>query len=214
MTRPFLYATTNPGKMMEIRNLMRTFDLDLLAPQDIGLDLDVAEDGTTLEENARLKAQAYLDALAAAGRDDVVVMADDTGLEIDALGGEPGIHVRRWLGYTMEDEAIIDLCLSKMAGIAPAQRGAQFRTVIALGAPGMPLKLFDGTLRGVIQEQPGMLRIPGFPFEALFSVPEWGMLLGEIHYLPVEQKATYITHREHAVRRALPAIRALVTNGA
>lgn len=210
MMRPLLYATTNPGKVMEIRKLMQGFGLDMLAPQDVGLDLDVPEDGATLEDNARLKAQATLDALAAQGRDDVVVMADDTGLEIDALDGEPGIHVRRWAGYLMTDEAIIDLCLAKLAGVPLAQRGAQFRTVIALGASGVPLALFDGTLRGVILEEPAPLRIAGFPFESLFYVPEWGTLLGEIYQLPAAQKAAFVTHRELAVRRALPAIRALV----
>ncbi|WP_162909461.1 non-canonical purine NTP pyrophosphatase [Aggregatilinea lenta] len=210
MNRRLLYATSNPGKIMEIRALMERFDLDLLAPQDVGLDLDVLEDGTTLEENARLKARGYLDALAAQGRTDLVVMADDTGLEIDALGGEPGIHVRRWAGYLMTDQEIIDLCLAKLARVPLDRRGAQFRTVIAIGLPDEPLALFDGTLRGVIQEQPDALRIEGFPFEALFFVPEWGVLLGRIHQLPAEQKAAFVTHREHAVRRALPAIRALL----
>ena len=210
MTRQLLYATMNPGKVMEIRKLMGSFGLDLLAPQDIGLDLDVPEDGTTLEDNAQLKAQAYLDALAQQGREDVVVMADDTGVEIDALGGEPGIHVRRWAGYRMTDQAIIDLCLTKLADVPLESRGAQFRTVLALSASDASLALFDGTLRGIILEQSAPLRIAGFPFESLFYVPEWGQLLGEIHHLPAEQKAAFVTHREHAVRRALPAIRALL----
>lgn len=208
--RHLLYATSNPGKIMEVRKVLDDLGLDLLAPRDLGLTLDVPEEGRTLEENARAKALAYLDALAAQGRRDIVVLADDTGVEIDALSGEPGIHVRRWAGYPMTDEAIIALCMARLAGVPLDRRGAQFRTVIALGAPGGPIECFNGTLCGVIVEQPAPLRIPGFPFEAIFYVPEWGRLLGEVHALPAGQKRAYGTHRERAVRRALPAIRRLL----
>lgn len=211
--RQLLYATSNPGKLMEVRKVLSDLGLDLLAPADLGLALDVPEEGRTLEENAHAKARAYLDVLAAQGRRDVVVLADDTGVEIDALDGEPGIHVRRWAGHTMTDEAIIALCMARLAGVPPSRRGAQFRTVIALGVPGGAIERFDGTLRGVIVEQPAPLRIPGFPFESIFYVPEWGYLLGEVHALPAEQKRAYLTHRERAVQRALPAIRRLLDGG-
>lgn len=201
MSRRLLYATTNPGKVMEMRKLFTTAGIEMFAPADVGLVLDVDETGQSLEENATLKARAYLDHL----RNGYVVIGDDTGVEIDALNGEPGIHVRRWTGQRMTDEAIIAYCLEQMRGIT--QRGAQFRTVFAVGVPGEELVMFDGTLRGVILEEADPLRIEGFPFESIFYVPEWGKLLGEIHFLPDEEKAQYVTHRERALQQALEHIR-------
>jgi XTP/dITP diphosphohydrolase len=205
--RPLLYATTNPGKIMEVRHLLATAGLPIVAPDEIGLLLDVPEPGATLEENATLKARAYLERLPPG---EFVVVADDTGVEIDALGGEPGVRVRRWTGQArMSDEAIIAHCLERLRGVPPPRRGAQFRTALAVGVAPDAIALFDGTLRGVILEQPDALRIEGFPFESLFYVTEWGMLLGAMHLLPAEQKAGFVTHRERALRRALPHIRAL-----
>ena len=207
MTRQLLYATTNPGKMMEVRTIFQTVGLDLVSPADLGLALDVAESGTSLEENAALKAHAYLDLL---DGQDYVVIGDDTGVEIDALGGEPGIHARRWDGSRMTDEAIIAFCLARMKGIPPDRRGAQFRTVFAIGAPGSEIDLFDGTLRGVILEHADPLRIEGFPFESIFYVPDWGRLLGSVYHLPPDEKAPFVTHRERALRHALPRLRELL----
>ncbi len=205
--RQLFYATTNPGKVGEVRQIMRTLGLDILSPADLNLTFDVPETGSTLEENALLKARAYLEYLPP---DEFVVIADDTGVEIDALGGEPGIHVRRWIGQgRMSDEAIITYCLARLDGVPRERRGAQFRTVIAVGVAPDALSFFEGTLRGVILEQANPLRIPGFPFESIFYVPDWGMLLGQVHQLPAEQKARYLTHRERALRQALPRIHAL-----
>jgi XTP/dITP diphosphohydrolase len=206
-TRQLLYATTNPGKVFEVRKILNSYGIPMLSPADIGLTLDVPEPGDSLEENAIFKAQAYLDALP---HGDYVIMADDTGVEIDALGGEPGIHVRRWIGRRMTDQEIIAYCLERMAHVPPGERGAQFRTVIALGVPEGEIELFDGTLRGIILEQAAPLRIEGFPFESLFFVPEWDLLLGEAHQLPAAQKTQYVTHRERTIHNALPRIRELL----
>jgi XTP/dITP diphosphohydrolase len=208
-TRPVLYATTNPGKVLEVRKYLQHFDIALLSPAEIGITQQVEETGQTLEENATIKATAYL-----AQAPHLVVMADDTGVEINALGGEPGIHVRRWRDRTtsMSDQAIIDYCMARMQGIPRPQRGAQFRTVIALAYPGGEIERFDGILRGEIVETPAPLNIPGFPFEAMFFIPEWGQLLGDIHALSLEEKLRqdYLTHRERAVQRTVPRLRELL----
>ena len=139
-------------------------------------------------------------------------MADDTGVEIDALHGEPGIHVRRWRDRTtpMSDQDSINDGMARMQGIPQARRGAQFRTVIALGSPGGALELFDGILRGDIVQTPAPRNIPGFPFETMFFIPEWGKLLGDIHTFSLDEKLRqgYLTHRERAVHRAVPRLRA------
>jgi len=214
MTQRLLYATTNPGKVFEVRKILAAHGLGLLAPQDLGLSLDVDETGATLEENATLKARAYFDLARERGRDGaLVVLADDTGLEIDALGGEPGIHIRRWIGRKMTDQEIYDYTLERLANVPPGERGALFRTVIAIGTPAGSIELLEGRLRGEILVNPGPVQIAGFPFEALFYVPAWSRVLGEIYELPPAEKASFLTHRERAIRAALPRLRALL-NGA
>ncbi len=207
MPRQLLYATTNPGKLMEVRALLAPHGIAVLGPADVGVSLDVAEDGATLEQNAAAKTRAYVQRLGG----DFVVLGDDTGVEIDALDGAPGIYVRRWDGSArMSDEAIIAYCLAQLHGVPPERRGAQFRTVFAVGTANAEIVYFEGTLRGVILQQPDPLRIEGFPFESIFYVPEWEMLLGKLHTLPAAQKAGFVTHREHALRQALPHLRALL----
>ncbi len=207
MPRQLLYATTNPGKVMEVRALLQAEGLDLTTPAELGLALDVPETGATLEANAALKARAYCTHLG----DGYVTLGDDTGIEIDALDGAPGVRVRRWDGSPrMTDQQIIDYCLEQLRDVPPEQRGAQFRTVFAVAGPDGAIRTFDGTLRGVILEQADPLRIPGFPFESIFYVPEWDALLGTVYHLSPEEKARYETHRARALRHALPHLRALL----
>jgi len=207
MTRALLYATSNSAKIAEVRKILGARGIALQAPSDFGLALDVPEPGATLEENASAKARAYLDVV----DEGTVVLGDDTGVEIDALGGEPGIHVRRWAGEgRMTDQAVLETTLARLARVPLGERGAQFRTVFAVGVRGRPLALFEGTLRGVILERADPLRIAGFPFESIFYVPEWGLLLGEVHRFSAEAKARFITHRERALLTALPHITALL----
>jgi XTP/dITP diphosphohydrolase len=140
------------------------------------------------------------------------VLSDDTGLEIDALNGEPGIHVRRWKDHQtrMGDQEIIDYCIHRMKGISPDQRGAQFRTILALKIPGGQTETFEGILRGTILEEPSTFRVEGFPFESLFFVPEWNLLLGDARQLPVQNKQHLLNHRERALEKAATRIRELM----
>ena len=139
-----LYATTNPGKLMEVSKHLGPHGIVLVSPTQVGMAIEVEETGQTLEENAVLKVKAYLERVP-----NLVVMADDTGVEIDALGGDPGIHVRRWRDKQtpLSDQGVIDYCMERMRGVPTGQRGAQFRTVIAIGVPGGAIELFDGVLR-------------------------------------------------------------------
>jgi XTP/dITP diphosphohydrolase len=207
-TKTLLYATTNPGKVMEVRKYLQAYGIPLVSPTQLGLSIEVEETGQTLEENATLKVQAYLDRAP-----DMVVLGDDTGVEIDALHGEPGIHVRRWKDHTtrLSDQEVINYCLERLHNVPTGQRSAQFRTVLALATPNGPIEYFAGILRGIIAEDPAPLKIPGFPFETLFYVPEWGKLLGAVHDLTLEEKwqQGYLTHRERALQRAIPRLQAL-----
>ncbi len=207
MSKELLYATNNPGKVIEISKLLNFNGVKVFCPKDLGIELDIPETGKTLEENATLKVEGFWEAI-----DNKLILADDTGLEIDALGGEPGIHVRRWRnGKTkMTDQEIIDYCLEKMKGIPLEKRGAQFRTVLALGQPNGTIETFDGILRGIILEKPSNIRVDGFPFESLFFVTEWNMLLGEQHHLKAEEKGEKLNHREKALQKAIPRIKELL----
>lgn len=206
MGKELLYATGNTGKRLEVGKYLGQFGIRIVSPEEARLVVKAEEIATSLEGNAKIKARACL-----AQTDQYVVMTDDTGVEIDALGDEPGIHVRRWRDHqtSMTDEEIIDYCLERLRGIPPGRRGAQFRTVIALGVPGGKIELFEGILRGMILEQPAKLRIEGFPFEPLFFIPKWNVLLADVHQLPLEKRPDLLTHREKAVKAALPRIRQL-----
>lgn len=207
--KEIVYATTNPGKFAEVAKLFAGHHIQIHSPSEYGATIAVDETGTTLEENATLKAEAYRDAI----KDEVVVLGDDTGVEIVALGGEPGIRVRRWKGYEMQDEEIIAYCLERLAGIPIGKRDAQFRTVIAVAIRGLPTKTFDGILPGTIVEKAIPLRMVGFPFESIFYSTEYNMMLGAIHQLSIEEKLAknILTHRERAVTAALPYL-ATLTN--
>ncbi len=197
-----LYATNNSGKYGEVSRIAHQYGIELLRPLDFTLDFEPEESGATLEENAIIKANAFRQFLP----DDVFVVADDTGVEIDALNGEPGIYVRRWKdrAHKMTDEEIIDYTIERMKGIPGSERGAQMRTVLALGHPNGEVEIFDGILRGSIVVQPTPQRIEGFPFESLFYIPEYQMMLGELHQLSDADKPRFLTHRERAFMKLLP----------
>jgi XTP/dITP diphosphohydrolase len=205
MLTELVYATTNDGKVKEITKLLNHSGFQVTANGS----LEVEETGNTLEDNASLKVQAYRSLPEMDGK---LILADDTGLQIDALDGMPGIHVRRWRdGKTkMGDEEIIRYCLEQLKGVPSAKRLAQFRTVLALGLPNGKIEVFDGTLKGRILEQASSIRVEGFPFESLFYFDKWGMLLGEAHKLPADKQGDRLNHRELALQKAVPRIRKLM----
>lgn len=207
MSKELLYATNNSGKIAEISRFLEHDGIKVISLRELGIDLDVPETGSTLEENAILKAKGY--AKLSGGR---VVMTDDTGLEISALHGAPGIHVRRWKdGKTkMSDEAIIEYCIDQMKDVPDHARTARFRTVIALASPDGNIEKYDGALQGTILSEPLDIRVDGFPFESLFYIPEWKMSLHEAHGLSRSERGERLMHREIAVQKAVPRIKALL----
>jgi len=205
MTERVLFASNNPGKLEEISAYMAGAGIQILTPADLGAHLDVEETADTLEANAELKALAW--AAAAPG---LTVLADDTGFEIDVLGGQPGIFVRRWKDQRTEmtDEEIRDHCMAVMAGVPPARRGAQLRSVIAVARPGRPVVFCEGALRGRIVTRPAALTQPGLPIESLLWIDEWEMLLGALRDLPAGERQRLLTHRTKAARSAVELLTA------
>lgn len=194
-----VYATTNPGKFSEVQKIFAHHNVGIKSLLDYGISKDIIESGNTLEENAKIKVLAYQKLLPK----DVIVVADDTGIEIDALGGEPGIKVRRWRGYKMEDEEIIEYCLSRLKDVTISHRGAQFRTVLAIAGIGQDIVYFDGILRGRILDHPQSLRKEGMPFWPIFFIPKLNMTLGDFHSSPIDFQLKNPTHRELAVLKFL-----------
>lgn len=207
MNKSLVYATSNPGKVLEVSHHLQPQGWQVVAPLDLGVSVAVEETGSNLEENALLKARAYRAQIP----DDYIVFADDTGLEIEALNGEPGIYVRRWKDHQTEmtDQELIDYTLERMAEVPEGQRQAQFRTVIAVVWPDGREALVEGILPGTITTKAADYHIPGLPFEGLFYVPEWEKLLGDTRQLSAEQKRPYLSHRERAVEQLIKLLEKL-----
>jgi XTP/dITP diphosphohydrolase len=201
-----VYATSNPGKFAQVQKIFAHHGIKLVSPSDFAVKVEVEETGKSLEENAKLKAETYLKVLP----NNCIVIGDDTGIEIDALDGEPGIRVRRWDGTHMSDEAIIDLCLSKLKDVKKTYRGAQFRTVLAVAMGAKETQYFDGIMRGEILETPKQERAEGMPFWPIFYLPKLHMTLGEFHTMPIDFQLNHPTHREKAVASALPYLLELI----
>jgi XTP/dITP diphosphohydrolase len=180
--RRLVIATGNTGKLREYRGLLAGAALELIA-----FDSEVEEVGETYAENARLKAEA------AAERSSLPSLGDDSGVEVEALGGFPGIRSAR-LGPTQE-ERTAEL-LMRLEG-KPRPWNARFVCVLALADPGHPTKLFEGECRGeIVPEWRGQA---GFGYDPVFQVPEAGKTFGE---MPPEEKRLY-SHRARAVRALL-----------
>jgi XTP/dITP diphosphohydrolase len=203
MTR-LLYATTNQGKLKEMRRLAAAQGVALLSPTDLGLNIEVVEDGTTLYENAIKKAECYFPYV----ESDIAIIGDDTGVEIIALNGEPGIYVRRWKDHEHElsDEEVIDYCMSRMQAVPQGSRQARFHTVLAVAQQGQDTKIFDGYLDGEITNTPLVEREHGFPFWSIFYLPQLGKMLGELQQDKNYNQANFPTHRELAMKAALAAL--------
>ena len=191
-----LIATTNPGKVLEYRVILKNLPIELVTLKDLNIKNNIEEDGKSFEENAIRKVKFYSELTK------LPTIAEDSGLEIDYLGGEPGINSRRWPGYEASDEELIQITLDKLKGVPQNQRGAQLRVVIAL-AINNDIKTFEGVIRGLITEKPIAKIIPGYPFRTLFYIPGINKVLGE---LTMEEEAE-IAHRKQALEKALPIIK-------
>ena len=187
-----LIATTNPHKIREFRDLLAGLPYDLVTPGDIGLALEVEETGTTFGENATLKATAWADASG------LLTLAEDSGLEIDALGGEPGVYSARWAGPDVSYEERFRILLARMATMPDAPRSARYRAVAAIArpAPVGVLGAFEGKVEGVIASTP--LGSGGFGYYPIFYIPEQQRTIGQMG--PDEKHQ--ISHRARAVALA------------
>jgi XTP/dITP diphosphohydrolase len=167
-----LIATGNPGKLREYHALLGDLGWELVSPRDVGLSLEVSESGSDYAENARMKASSF------ARASGLVTLADDSGLEVDALGGEPGPLSARYAGPEADDTQRFSRVLERLKGVAPAERTARFRCLIAVARPSGETELFEGTCEGMVAEAPR--GETGFGYDPVFLLPERGRTLAEL----------------------------------
>lgn len=192
-----LLATSNPGKLREIREISAGLSLTWHALAEFSGIPGIEESGATFAENARLKALHYARATG------LCTLADDSGLEVDALGGAPGVQSARFAGTPRDDAANNRKLIALLANVPPARRTARFRCAMALARDGRIVLETDGTFEGAICDEPRGSN--GFGYDPHFLVPDLGLTAAE---LPSDQK-NMCSHRGQALRRMLAGIEAL-----
>jgi len=201
MMSTLLIATTNQNKLREYAAIFAGLPVDLRSLHDIGIDDDVEETGATFAENARLKAEFYT------ARSGLMALADDSGLEVAALNGEPGVFSHRYAGPGASDADRNALLLQKLEGVPFHTRLARFVCAIALALPDGTIEQVEGGLPGVIELAPRGTN--GFGYDPLFYVLDENATLAE---LPTERK-NQISHRARAAHQARAVLERWIAEG-
>lgn len=182
-----IFATGNMGKLKEIKDILGDIGEEIISMKDAGIDVDIEENGSTFEENAIIKAKAIMELTGQ------IVLADDSGLEVDALNKEPGIYSARYMGvdtsYDIKNRNIIE----RLEGVEGDDRSARFVCAIAAAFPDGEVIVTRGTIEGIIAKEPAGEN--GFGFDPIVYVPEYGMTTGQ---MAPEQK-NQISHRGKAL---------------
>jgi XTP/dITP diphosphohydrolase len=185
-----LLATNNQGKLREYRRLLRGIPFEIVTPLECGITAEIAETGATFEENAMQKATTM------ASLSNLLTMADDSGLEVEALGGAPGPLSHRFAGKNADDAKRVEFLLNKLKAAPDKNRNAQFRCVIAIAEPAGRVEICSGKCRGVIIDKPRGAN--GFGYDPIFLIPELGKTMAE---LTLTEK-NKISHRARAAEQA------------
>lgn len=186
-----LIASTNSHKIREFRGMLEPLGFRVTTPAELGIELQIEETGKTFAENAVLKAESWRDV---ANR---LVLADDSGLMVDALGGEPGIYSTRYGGPGLNDADRVELVLGRMQDVSDRERTARFVAVLAISDPERDTRVFEGIVEGIITRQPR--GAGGFGYDPIFFYPAAGKTFAE---LPPDQKSG-VSHRGKAARPAV-----------
>ncbi len=189
-----LIATNNKGKVDEIKALLDGLDLTLLTPADLGIALEVTEDGQTYTENAARKAAAFAQASG------LIALGDDSGLEVDALGGQPGLHSHRFCPIPNATDADRRKYLLERLCDKPRPWTAHFRATVAIALPSGELKLAAGQCEGeIIPDERGS---NGFGYDPIFFIPELGRTMAELEM----NEKNRLSHRARAIQNAIPIL--------
>ena len=197
-----LIGTNNAHKVTELRRILGEADVTLLTPADAGIEIEVEETGETFEENARLKARAFC---VASG---LPSLADDSGIEVDALGGRPGVRSARYGGDGLDDADRTQLLLDELADVPEEQRTCRYCVVLVLARPDGSEVIADGACEGRAAYAP--VGENGFGYDPIFYVPRFGRTMAQLD--PAEKDA--ISHRGQAARRMAGLLRERALEGA
>ena len=197
-----LIATNNAHKVVEFRRLLGGTGFALVTPAEASLDLDVEESGSTFEENARLKARAFC---AASG---LPSLADDSGIEVDALDGHPGVRSARYGGDGLDDDGRVRLLLAELANVPQSRRGCRYGVTLVLARPDGSEELAEGTCAGSVSFEPAGSN--GFGYDPVVYIPRFGRTVAQLS--AAEKDA--ISHRGQAARRMAELMREAARAGA
>lgn len=208
MANQLLIGTNNPSKFNEITAILSDLNIKFIKPENLNITDQPDETEETLEQNALLKAKFF------ANKTGLITLADDSGLEIDALNDAPGIYVRRWpsrdrgdkILVDATDQELIDFTLEKMKNVPLAKRGAQFHGVVCIYNPNTNEHFFfNGIIRGIIAPTATPTHEPKYPLDALFYFPDQEKYLQQ---MPLDMRQN-VSHRSIAVREARDKIKEL-----
>lgn len=197
-------ASNNKGKIVEIKRLLEKFPIEVLSLKDMGIDIDVEEDGLTFEENAKKKSVEIYKELIGRGEKDFIVMADDSGLEVDYLNGEPGVFSARYAGEHGNDKKNNEKLLNKLSGVKREDRKARFVCELALITDKNEYFNVKGHVDGIILEEE--YGEGGFGYDPLFLYEPFNKTLAEIS---MEEK-NKISHRGVALQKAAKILESLI----
>ncbi|AET70634.1 non-canonical purine NTP pyrophosphatase, rdgB/HAM1 family [Desulfosporosinus orientis DSM 765] len=192
-----ILATQNKGKIRELQDLLVDEDIQVLSLKDIEGWEDVEENGETFADNAMLKARAAVE------KTGLIALADDSGLEVDALGGRPGVFSARFAGEPKDDERNNNKLLQLLRDVPEDKRSARFRCALVVATPDGREFLTEGTVEGrILRERRGS---DGFGYDPLFYVPDYSRTMAELT-LAVKNK---LSHRGQAFRKVIPILKSL-----
>jgi XTP/dITP diphosphohydrolase len=192
--RRLLVATNNKGKLLEILSLLEELRLDIVTPQMLGIDMDVEEHGSTYDENASLKADALVQTSG------VITLADDSGLEVDALGGLPGLRSARFSPLINATDADRRVYLLSKLQVHPRPWTAHFHCTVAIATPQGEVYFSQGDCPGeIIPDERGS---NGFGYDPIFFIPEAGLTMAELE-MPDKNR---LSHRARAIKAAIPTL--------
>lgn len=184
-----ILASNNNGKIKEFREIFKDMDIELVPMKEAGIDVDIEENGETFEENSLIKARTVCKLSGC------ITIADDSGLEIDYLGGQPGVYSARFMGhdtsYDIKNKAIID----KLKGVSGKDRSARFVAVIAVVFPDGRELVTRGTMEGIIGQEP--LGENGFGYDPILFLPEYNKSSAEL----TPEEKNKISHRGKALEK-------------
>ncbi len=194
--KKIIFATGNEHKMAEIRMILEDLGMEILSQREAGIEADIVEDGTTFEENALIKAKGIADAARRMkGYEDAVILADDSGLEIDFLNKEPGIYSARYMGedtsYDIKNQALLD----RLDGVEDEKRTARFVCAIAAAFPNGSSEVVRGTMEGIIGHE--IIGANGFGYDPIFFLPEYGCTSAQL----APEKKNELSHRGEGLRK-------------